>query len=92
MIRVIVELGRRILGDVGVRTYRFVIQGELSDEMAPSFDGMTLTRAGGTTVLTGKIRDQAELHGLLQRFGDFGLTLIEMTVLDRAAEPAKALS
>ena len=39
---------------------------------------MTLTRAGGTTTLSGYVRDQAELQGLLQRVSDLGLTLLEV--------------
>ena len=39
---------------------------------------MTLTRADGTTTLSGHVRDQAELQGLLQRVSDLGLTLLEV--------------
>ena len=58
------------------REYRFELEGELSDRMCPAFDGMTLTRVRGNTVLAGTVRDQAELHGLLQRVSDLGLTLL----------------
>ena len=58
------------------REYRLVVEGELSDQIAPAFEGMTLRREQGNTVLTGTIRDQAELQGLLQRVSDFGLTLL----------------
>ena len=43
---------------------------------------MALTRAGGNTVLTGPVRDQAELQGLLRRVSDFGLTLLEAKAID----------
>ncbi len=56
--------------------------------MQPSFVGMALVRADGTTTLTGPIRDQAELQGLLQRVSDLGLTLLELTVIDEAGQPA----
>ncbi len=36
----------------------------------------------GNTVLTGTVRDQAELQGLLERVSDFGLTLLEVRALD----------
>ena len=49
--------------------------------MQDAFEGMTLTRADGTTVLTGPVRDQAELQGLLQRVSDLGLTLLEVVAL-----------
>jgi hypothetical protein len=49
---------------VAERTYRLVVQGELSDTIGVAFDGLTLTRHNGNTTLAGAIRDQAELQGL----------------------------
>lgn len=62
---------------MGGRTYQLIVAGELSDQFVLTFEGMTLTRAEGTTTLSGYIRDQAELQGLLQRVSDLGLTLLE---------------
>ena len=70
-----------MLKHVTGRTYRLVVEGELSDSMGVAFNGVTLTRKGGNTVLTGPVRDQAELQGLLQRVSDLGLTLLEMTAV-----------
>jgi hypothetical protein len=64
------------------RTYRLIVDGELSDGLEPAFDGMTLTRVEGRTALTGNVRDQAELQGLLQRVSDLGLTLLEAKAID----------
>jgi hypothetical protein len=64
------------------RKYRIVVEGELTNGMEVAFDGMTLTREGGNTGLTGTVRDQAELQGLLQRVSDFGLTLVTATAVD----------
>ena len=69
------------------RTYRLIVEGELSDRASLAFGDMTLVRAGGTTALTGCVRDQAELQGLLQRVSDLGLTLLEATVIDDAGRP-----
>ena len=71
------------------RRYRLVVQGELGDHLESSFPGMTLARADGDTELTGTVRDQAELQGLLQRVSDLGLTLLEATALDEAPQPAR---
>jgi hypothetical protein len=60
------------------RTYQLIVAGELSDQLGSAFDGMTLMRTGGTTTLSGHVRDQAELQGLLQRVSDLGLTLLEV--------------
>jgi len=43
---------------------------------------MTLTRESGHTTLVGRVRDQSELHGLLQRVSDLGLTLLAATTTD----------
>jgi hypothetical protein len=56
--------------------------------MSPAFAGMTLTRAGGNTTLTGPVRDQSELQGLLMRISDLGLTLLDVTTLDEHGLPA----
>ena len=64
------------------RNYRLIVEGELSDALEPAFDGMTLTRAAGNTALTGNVRDQAELQGLLRRVSDLGLTLLEAKAID----------
>ena len=68
------------------RTYRLEAEGELSDQLSPLFAGMTLTRDRGNTVLVGRVRDQAELFGLLQRFADLGLTLVSVGELDHDLE------
>jgi hypothetical protein len=71
-----------MLGDVPGRTYRLIVEGELSERLTIALQGMTITRADGTTTLTGHIRDQPELQGLLQRVSDLGLTLLEVTAID----------
>ena len=70
---------------MGSREYRLVVDGELSDRMQLAFEGMKLTRGDGTTTLTGTIRDQTELQGVLQRITDLGLTLLELTAVDNVA-------
>jgi hypothetical protein len=45
--------------------------------MTVAFEGMTLTRSEGNTALTGNVRDQAQLQGLLQRVSNLGLTLLQ---------------
>ncbi len=55
--------------------------------MAVVFEGMSLSCRDGQTTLTGPVRDQSELQGLLQRVSDLGLTLVEVTQARRGAEP-----
>lgn len=65
------------------RTYRLEVEGELSDIGGWTFEGMSLTHDQGRTVLEGLVRDQAELHGLLQRVSGLGLTLLSVNAIDR---------
>lgn len=64
------------------REYRLVVEGELSDLLSPAFAGMALTHQQGNTLLITRIRDQAELQGILQRVSSLGLTLLEVTTTD----------
>ena len=68
------------------RNYRLIVEGELSDYLEPTFHGMTLTRAHGNTELTGHVRDQSQLQGLLQRVSALGLTLLEVSAIDDRPE------
>jgi hypothetical protein len=68
------------------REYRLVLEGELSDDMGLVFEGMSLTREDGTTVLAGPVRDQTELQGLLQRVSALGLTLLEARAVEAGAK------
>jgi hypothetical protein len=72
---------------VADRTYRLIVEGELSDDLALAFPGMALTRTEGSTALTGTVRDQAELQGLLRRTSDLGLTLLEAKAIDDRPGP-----
>jgi hypothetical protein len=72
---------------VPLREYRLVVEGELSDRSGRAFEGMTLVREKGNTVLVGPVRDQAQLQGLLQRVSDLGLTLLSATAVDEDPKP-----
>lgn len=63
----------------GPRIYRLEIEGELSEALGSTFPGMSMRRDNGTTMLVGAVRDQAELHGLLNRCMSLGLTLLSVT-------------
>ncbi|HJS95146.1 MAG TPA: hypothetical protein VJ741_12865 [Solirubrobacteraceae bacterium] len=68
------------------RTYRVEVKGELSHRVASTFEGMSLRHAHGNTLLVGRVRDQAELHGLLQHLADLGLTLISVNPVDHDSQ------
>jgi hypothetical protein len=66
----------------GRSRYEIRIEGRLDPRWAGWFDGMTLTTADGTTVLSGQVADQAALHGVLAAIRDLGLPLLAVTRLD----------
>ncbi|MCC6176676.1 MAG: hypothetical protein IT305_15310 [Chloroflexi bacterium] len=63
--------------------YEIRVQGALDARWSAWFAGLNVcNRATGETVLTGPIRDQSELHGVLARVRDLGLPLIAVRRLD----------
>lgn len=67
----------------GPRLYRIQVEGHLPDYWSAWFDGWVVTReAGGLSSLTGPVRDQAALYGLLIRVRDLGLVLVSVDRLD----------
>jgi hypothetical protein len=59
--------------------YQIRIQGHLDETWIGWFSPLVVTnQANGESTLTGFIRDQAELHGLLDRIFDLNLTLLSV--------------
>ena len=58
--------------------YELVLRGEIGDRFGLLFEDMRLERADGTTVLTGDVRDQAQLLGVIERIQELGLELISV--------------
>jgi len=66
-------------------TYRIVVRGEIDDRFAFLFNGMQMERVEGTTVLTGSVLDQAQLHGYIERVEELGLELLNV---EQMGEPS----
>ena len=63
--------------------YQIRVDGHLDDYWSPWFGDLTLTHEDdGTTSLSGYVADQAELHGLLMKVRDLGITLIAVEAID----------
>ncbi|MEO3936596.1 hypothetical protein V3N99_07520 [Dermatophilaceae bacterium Soc4.6] len=62
--------------------YEVRIDGHLDKHWASWFGGLTLTHDDGITILRGPVTDQAELHGLLAKVRDLGVTLISVKAVD----------
>jgi hypothetical protein len=58
--------------------YEIVVKGEIGRQFSVAFEGMELRRARGRTILEGKVIDQAQLHGLIERIQDMGLELVSV--------------
>jgi hypothetical protein len=59
--------------------YELRIKGHLGDQWSDWFEGMNITlQENGSTLITGPVLDQAELHGLLKKVRDVGLTLLSV--------------
>ena len=59
-------------------TFRVVVRGQLGDKFGVLFPGMRLERGADTTAVTGVVRDQAALQGLLQQLQELGLELVSV--------------
>jgi hypothetical protein len=64
--------------DARSRQYEFVVRGEIGDRFGLLFDGMRLERTPGHTVLVGVVRDQAHLHGVIERIQELGIELVSV--------------
>jgi hypothetical protein len=55
------------------------VEGRLDPSWAEWLSGLTVTHVEGSkTVLTGCVKDQAELYGLIAKLRDLGLKLISV--------------
>lgn len=64
------------------KIYQIRIKGQLGEQWADWFEGLTITQADGDTILTGSVVDQAALYGLLKKVRDLGVPLISVTQMD----------
>jgi hypothetical protein len=59
--------------------YQIRVQGVLDEQWSDWLAGLAITpQADGSTLLTGPLRDQAALHGLLNKIRDMGLPLLSL--------------
>lgn len=59
--------------------YEIRVRGHLDDRWAEWFEGLTITlEDDGNTLLSGRVIDQAALHGLLKKVRDSGMPLVSV--------------
>ncbi len=57
---------------------KITIQGLLDKKWKDCFEGMELSYKGVNTIISGNIRDEAHLHGILNQIRDLNLKLISV--------------
>jgi hypothetical protein len=62
-------------------TYELVVRGELDPRYVYLFGGLQMRHAADLTIMTGRIVDQAQLHGLIDRVQELGLELLSVEQL-----------
>ncbi len=68
--------------------YRIVVRCELTDRYASAFEGMEMETKEGQTILTGEVKDQPHLFGILDRLNSLGLELLSVQALSEDAHPS----
>lgn len=57
--------------------YQIIVKGHIDHRWSDWFEGMTIThQSDGDTTLFGPVRDQAALHGVLEKVRDLNLTIL----------------
>ena len=62
--------------------YRVVVRGGLGPSFAFAFEEFEIARQGGETSLTGRFADPAQLHGLLDRLRDLGISIVSVNPVE----------
>jgi hypothetical protein len=74
---------RAAFDQVTATDYEFRIKGRLSDTLCGEFEDFSAAVQPAETVMRGEVRDQSELHGLLDRIQSLGLELLEVRRVPR---------
>jgi hypothetical protein len=70
--------------------YTIRVKGHLDTFWQAWFENLVITHEGdGTTLLSGSIRDQAALYGILFKMRDLGLTLLSLEASPPIEQPEK---
>jgi hypothetical protein len=67
--------------------YRIVVRSELTDRYASAFEGMEMETKNGQTILSGEVKDQPHLFGILDRLNSLGLELLSVQAISEEAHP-----
>lgn len=59
------------------------IQDHLDEKWKDSFDGMEISYEGDNTILTGNLKDEAHMHGILNQIRDLNIKLISINQAEK---------
>jgi hypothetical protein len=59
------------------------VEGHLDKKWKSSFEGMEISYADDNTILSGDIKDEAHMHGILNQIRDLNLKLISINPAER---------
>jgi len=59
-----------------------IIQGHLDKKWKNRFEGMEISHEGDNTILTGNLKDEAHMHGVLNIIRDLNLKLISINLVE----------
>ena len=58
---------------------KITIQGHLDEKWKSRFEGMRISYEGDNTILTGNLKDEAHMHGVLNIIRDLNIKLLSVT-------------
>jgi hypothetical protein len=61
---------------------KITIQGHLDMKWKNSFEGLEISYEGNNTILSVNVKDEAHLHGILNRIRDLNLKLISVNSVE----------
>lgn len=64
--------------------YKIEVLGELDERWTELFSGLNMTYEDGITTLTGRVRDQVALRGILTSIWDLNLVLLSVQRIEYA--------
>ena len=62
---------------------KITIQGHLNGKWKECFEGMEISYEGNNTILTGNLKDEAHMYGVLNIIRDYNLILISINSAER---------
>ena len=74
--------------DMPGNIYEIRVKGRVDSRWFQCYEGLGVTYQAGDTILSGPIRDQSALHGVLERVRDLNLVLIALRRVEYRKEQA----